>query len=535
MYMGAFTMPSKANATEKTHTPPESKTISPPKSGVSSIKDSPVYGIFNLQRKIGNQAVQRLLYSGVLQFKPAVAVKSAGTAGQGNETIQRAYFNVGSVTIQIDYGVVNIVAPAFYVSNIETRFTNWTGSPATIIDTDLAALTAPQQQWVLFGLDLLMRNTTTAHASLDKTQAVQRLITYAPSATTQPLSGGLRDFSFEKEVLRVSGWFEPALTAPLTAPTGNTLTAITSEYNPPPGANAPAGGVLDSARLGNEIPPALITYLNQRDPANWAATGTQSLSTLQPIADLIQAEARTFFAPYADTAMSNQYSANWVYSAHLVSTSSITPTQSQRINYLLNRAEIVGRRDKPGGSIFANCNYDSGRSADRAELLNIVTTMEADPAIQATVNRLIQQTGRTNRSSGPTVSVPTEYDSATYTEFEARWKSIRTLAHELVHVLVHPSFPAQANNVRFGQIIREGFTEILGVQLYDQLRAGANADANFKSQLEAGITGSATLAPPATTIRYGDAGLAAERIRNQVQDDNFRAAYFLGALNLVGL
>ncbi|HWS90143.1 MAG TPA: DUF4157 domain-containing protein [Pyrinomonadaceae bacterium] len=459
---------------------------------------------------------------------PPVSVARYG----GLPRLSRASFNVGSVTVNVDYGNVVHIPASDYVNEIEARFAAWTGSPAATIHAALTALTTAQQRWVLLALDLLVDNTTAAHGALNRVQAMQRVIARAPASTTPPL--GVANFDFENEVLRVSGWFEVALTAGLTAPTGATLTNLTSLYNPPPGPSAPAAGVLDVAGLHADLPPALTTLLTARDPANWAATGTQAIGTIQAIGDEIQAEARGFFAPYADTAISNVYSSNWAYSTNIYSVTATVPTRDQRLGYLLNRAEIVGRRSQPGGSIFSNVNFDSGRAADRAELLNIATTLEANATIAAIVDRLLQHTGRTDRATN-TVGISTEFNLGVMNECEARWGTIDTLTHELVHVLVHPSFPPRAGSIGFGQIVREGFTEVLGVQLYEHVRSKAGTDAAFKARMEAGISAAPCPTPAAATIGYGQAGTDAESIRTQVGDNNFRAAYFLGALNLVGL
>jgi hypothetical protein len=133
------------------------------------------------------------------------------------------------------------------------------------------------------------------------------------------------------------------------------------------------------------------------------------------------------------------------------------------------------------------------------------------------------------------VGISTEWNLSAATECQARWRNLDTLTHELVHALVHPSFPATATSIRFGQIVREGFTEALGVQLHTHLRTRAAADPALRGQLETGIAGPSCPPPAAATIDYGQAGANAEAIRLLVGDANFRAAYFLGATNLVGL
>ncbi|HEX4708663.1 MAG TPA: DUF4157 domain-containing protein [Candidatus Udaeobacter sp.] len=506
---------------------------------VGNLRDVPTAGNSFFLPKSGVTANES---NGFLAFHqidqvPGIVVPPLGVTPArsfGAPRLARAVYNVGALTIQIDYGNIIRVPTSDYETEIEGRFASWTGSPAAIIHAALAALTQDQKRWVLFGLDILVDNTAAAHSGFNRVQGVQRLIAHAPSAAAQPLSGPLPNFP--NEVLRVSGWFEIALSARLTAPTGATLTSISTLVNPPPGPSAPPGGALDAVRLNADIPPALIALLQARDPASWPSVGTDPIGGIQSIGDQIQVEARAFFAPYGDTAVANAYSRGWVYSAHITSTVPMVPTVDDRISYLLNRAEIVGRKSQLGGAIFDNCNYDSSRPADQAALLAIVTPMEADPVIQPLVNRLIQHTGQTaHPPGGPEVGISTEFNLSTTTECAARWQTIKTLTHELVHAMVHPTFPVSASSIRFGQIVVEGFTEVLGVQLYETIRSRAGSNAAFKGQMEAGIAAAPCPVPPAATIGYGQAGANAESIRALVGNDNFRAAYFLGAVKLVGL
>lgn len=449
--------------------------------------------------------------------------------------IARAALRVGSLLIEINYHDVIFVAPGDYQTTIESRFAAWTGHPPVAIHSDLLTLSDHGREWVLFGLDLLIRNTIAAHAALDRVEAVRRLITRAPSSGTRAL--GTASTAFEREVLQVSGWFEVALAAPLTAPTGSVRAALTGEYNPPPDISAPPGGALDPVKLEADLVPALKTLLSVVDPAKWPVVGTESFGRVQTIADQIQDEARTFFSPYADVAMDSPDARGWAYSTNLSDVTAATPTQDQRIAYLLNRAESVGRREELGPSIFSTVNYESGRPADRAALLGIVTAMEADPSVSATVDRIIKHTGRTEHDESPPavrVAISTEFNLAAQTQCQARWKTIRALCHELNHALVHPRFPATATTIGFGLIVREGFAEVLGVQLYRHVRGKAQADRAFKAQMEAGMF-TACPAPPEVSLLYGEAAASAERIRSRVGNDNFRAAYFLGAVRLVGL
>lgn len=462
----------------------------------------------------------------VLQGKSAIALRSH------EQVIQRAQITVGSVTVQIDFGDVNAVAAADYVTEVESRYVAYTGAAdASAIHAALAALTSGQQKWVLFAVDLLQDNTGATPAGFDRALGVQRLIAHAPSASNQPL-GTLGDF--ENEVLRTSGWFELALSSGLTAPTGADLATIGALYNPPPGPLAPVGGALDTVRLTADLPPALTTFLTARDPASWLGTATHSIADIQSVGDEVMTEAKSFFSPWAETARESAYHGSWVYSANITDTTTQAPTTGHRIIYLTNRANLVGWRDPGTGSIFANSNFDSSRPADRAALHSIVTVLEATPAIAAVVDRLIQHTGFHDPVTR-TVGINPEFDTTRHTDCQYRWRNIDTLCHELVHVLAHHDFRAAASGVAQRQILREGFTEVLAVQLQDHLRTRAASDAGLKTRLETGIAGAPCPAPPAGTVGYGAAGTSAATIRTTVGDDHFRAAYFHGRVDLVGL
>jgi hypothetical protein len=462
---------------------------------------------------------------GAAWLSPASAVSRGGV-----HRVARAQFRVGATTVTVDYGNVAGVPVGDVVQTIEAMYTAWTGGPVSDIHAAVVALTSAQQRWLMFALDLVIDNTPAPLAGLDRRQAVNRLIGRAPLSPVQPSDP--RPEVFERDVLSSAGWFETALTVGLTPPSAAVRAALGPLYNPPSVMGGPVGP-LDAAQLQTALPPALEALLLTNDPAGWPATGAAPLSDLQTVADVIQTEARSFFSPYADTRIDNPSIVSWQYGAHLISVTASAPTHTQRIQYLLNRAEVVGRDTSGGSSIFDDANVDLSRPGDRAALLGIVTTMEADPTIQARTDRLIQHTGRTVISPLE-VGVSTEFNAATSTDCQVRWQRIRTLSHELCHALVHPNFFARATSVGFSQVIREGFTEVLGMQLYRHLRARAAADVVLKGRLEAGL-GAACPAPPLGTLGYRDAGRNAEDVRTRIGDQNFRAAYFLGATSLAGL
>jgi hypothetical protein len=456
--------------------------------------------------------------------------------------VQRAVVPMGAVNIRIDYGNIIYVPYGGEADQIVAMIPALTGAPLGAADeTAIRALAAPAQRWLMFALDLLGDNRATA-PGLSLSTAVQRLSVYAPTALHVPLPDADNRFVFE--VMRESGWSQEALGGRLNAPGAADRTAIDRIVNPPPSSGS-VGDPLDVPEFHRRLDPAVRQLLNALDPGRWTNRGTRSIAAFQSLGDTILEEARTFFAPYAEAAIGNMFHLRpaWSASSNIFDVGALVPTQAQRIGYLLNRAEIIGRASTAQGTvitdlnIFADTHYDPNR--DDAELLALVTAIESDPTMQAIVDRLIQHTGRQSGSgTGTRIGLVTEYNADRATACQDHWQGIDTLCHEVLHALSHPNFEAVARggSVRFPQVIREGFTEVLGVQLFnDRVKPKAASEAAFKSLLESGVSGAPCPAPPNATIGYGSAGSGAEAIRTRVGDDRFRAAYFLGRPTLAGL
>lgn len=456
-------------------------------------------------------------------------------------TVQRAVIPQGALTITVNYGPLLPVALADRADHAVGQITAFAGAPPLATqETAISALGPVAQRWLMFALKLLSDNTAAA-STLDRGVATQRLIDHAAGAIHAPLPDPAHEFV--REAMRVSGWSETAQSQRLTAPVDPDLSAIDTIVNPPPSTGA-IGDPLDVAAFQTRLPPALTHLLTTLDPAGRARVGTRALSAFQAIGDVVQTEARSFFAPYADAAIGNLYDLRptWHASANIFDVGALTPNAAQRRGYLSNRAEIVGRSATRSAivndpHIFADVHFESTRATDRVELSSIVTTMEADPAIAPVVDRLIKHTGRqSGRGSATRIGLVTDFDAGRRSACTDHWAGIDTLCHEVLHALVHPDFVATAGRVAFPQVVREGFTEVLGVQLFnDRIVPKANADAAFKTTLETGVTGAPCPAPVVATIGYRSAGSGAESIRTKVHDENFRAAYFLGRPALAGL
>lgn len=453
--------------------------------------------------------------------------------------IQRAVTILNGQTINIDYG--NIIFETNYLLGAQTAITTFIGGPpSALMNLSLGSLTSIQQKWLLFAIDLLNDNTTSAHAGLNRTEAVTKLIQFAPISSTPPLPN-FQDFV--REVMMNSGWLDTALTIGLTAPTTTDQAVIDNIINPPATGGA-SPGPLDIPLLQSRLIPALTFLLNQRDPALITNVGRQSIGNIQNIGNDILTEARSFFSPMADASSNSVFNINpaWVASANISDTTTQTPDQGDRLNYLANRAQIVGRSDAISPvindpNIFADTNFDGTRTRDRQALFTIISGMESNSTIRPIVNRLILHTGfQTGSGSSTHIGINPEFNATTTNDCVARWRTIDTLCHEVLHALSHPNFENASNSISFPQVVREGFTEVLGNQLFnDRVIPKAASNSVFKLSLEAGVPTIPCGPPAAGTIGYQNAGSGAETIRQTVGDQNFRAAYFLGRKDLVGM
>ncbi|MEN8175528.1 MAG: DUF4157 domain-containing protein [Pseudomonadota bacterium] len=453
--------------------------------------------------------------------------------------LRRAIFRQGKLTIDIDYGNVVLVPEADWPDRILALVAVLTGSaPAAAQEATIRGLAARNQRWLLFAFQLLSDNRAAA-TTLDWGQAVDHLVAHAPAARFRPLPDP--DRQFVREVLRVSRWSETALAERLPAADVFDQAVAEAVVNP---QRTTTQNRLKLREFNRRLPAALEHYLTEIDPANWTSAGTRSISAFQAIGDIVLEEARQFFAPYADAAAGNLFDLQprWHASANIFDTNAQTPDADDRESYLLNRAELVGRATQSSTriidpNIFKDVHFDNQRGRDQRALLRVVHSVLGKSGMRARVDRIIQDTGRQFGTGTSTkIGIETQFDAGSLTACEDHWQAIGTMCHEVLHALVHPDFFAVSTRVSFPQVIREGTTEVLSVQLFnDWFLVKARNDSTFKARLEASLSDTPCPDPAQRTLGYGTAGQGAEEIRAQVGDDNFRAAYFLGKAELAGL
>lgn len=457
--------------------------------------------------------------------------------GQHPGRINRAVdFNIGDAEVHADYSArssdndnVNKQNLTKTVGQITERVTK------NFLLIEIDDMTESQRKWAVYGLVLLSNNKDKA-PGLDLKQALIDIIFHAKKAATTPVDNPAPPYPFESEVLRISGWLEKALLKNLSAP----LLNITDElYNPPIPLSKPVvlgekpvTLPLDESILNTELPLALENYIISTSP-DPSTQPKQSVDSLKIVSDAVYTVAREFFAPYVGATKKDIVPAGWQYSSSIHSTTDQTITQNTRYSLLRNRAQLVGNSGG-GGSIFSRAHFDISNTTHAQKLEIIIQYLEGK--LRQRIDWHIQQIGRTSPGEHAVYMPPVHRMS---TDGQARWSAIDTLTHELLHALAHPDFTAKASNIRHAAIIQEGFTEMLGVDLYNEVAARAAKNQVFRKTMHTGI-GDFNIPPlpHQATVDYGKAGEDAVEIRRRMGPNGKKevlAAYFLGAVHLIGL
>lgn len=460
----------------------------------------------------------------------------------GPKKIHRATTSVSGQTVKIDYADVMKVTDT--LAEINRRIEVFTGkAPIATVVKAITALDPTKRSWLLYALDVLMENTASPHRALDKNGAVDRLIAQAAISTTQPVAN--RDkFSevkkFVEEVMLISGWTAAAVTKDIYAPNKTDRAAIKTIFNPADeeGDKNP----FDKVTFDQKMNKLLKDYLKQVDPGVWKSTGTQSMTEIAAIGDIILDEAKAYFYPFVTASSASMFHLKtpWKASKNIVDANKEPANKKQRTDYVASRAsKILWNQDirpplHPEKDIFKTVHYNPKR--DEADFDGLVESIEQDQVQQPILDRIVVHTGWKKETGIKTqIGISAEYDSSKTSECKARWDSIDTLCHEVLHALVHPNFEKAAEKQGFAQVGHEGFTEVLGTELFNKhivMKAGFKPD--FKAKLEAGLPNTPCGSPDDATIGYASAGKGAEDIRKKIDYPAMKAAYFLGRTDLAG-
>jgi hypothetical protein len=340
-------------------------------------------------------------------------------------------------------------------------------------------------------------------------------------------------------------------------------TALIADEPPPgPGGDTAAPGAPGRGQAGSSAPGGILTgtlYYAVKDDllpklagvlvaeaSYWREPDGQDL-TAQPlaglggIANVIQRYLARSFQPYADGWPAGPGNNGFRYSDVLTDSQAVPAGEKDQLFYLYNRATLIGWKPEFGAPL-ATAGYDSRREDEQDTLRAVLREgLAASEQLRSDVSLLIKFTPMHTPSDG-NVYIQTVFPSAAWNASpdrwaKWRWRTLRTLMHELLHKLAHQNYLAARERVRNDQVILEGFVDLLTAQLftwlYRELKEPGNerlADALFQ-----GIEGRCEPDERLFTVGYGQAGETAHAISELVPTENIQAAFFLGAVDLIGI
>jgi hypothetical protein len=244
----------------------------------------------------------------------------------------------------------------------------------------------------------------------------------------------------------------------------------------------------------------------------------------------VQGQAWRYFQPYAAARTDGPFVDKFSYSAKLYDKTALQPTEGRLLGYVLNRMNLVGAEGEEGLSILARAGYDASRDEDKRVLLQAAGDwLQKDARRPNRIDFLVRHIDSTSHGGGD-IGLVTEFPFHV-TQAEWRWRQIRTLIHELGHVLMHPDLKNAAKAIAAPQVITEGFVEVITRELYNNIVGSLTAE--IRDSIQNGVDKPAD--PEPTGLEYGKSGVAAARVFDQVGRDQFFRAFFNGDIRQVGL
>jgi hypothetical protein len=463
--------------------------------------------------------------------------------------------NFGPVRINVDYSglgpLLTQLGEGRYLNHMHRLLTE---DEKTELWPEIAGLDSAARSWLAHAFYLYMRNQETLRGHLraanvrpayfDEPAAVARLIARSAEHTTMPAP---RTSAFEREVLGVSGWTEAVVPRALARLPEEVVARLHLIYHPPRSGNGDEGrprpGPMNAAMLEAELLPVLREDIARQAeywrPPQGGQLEPEPIDRIMNLADFMQIYVAACLQPYADGRRDGPFYTGFRYSEHLRSTYELPAEPADQSGYLFNRMLRIGW-DATYGRLLAVAQYDGGRAGDRETLRDLAAaSLAADEALRGDVVHLIRHMSAHGGGADKIFFQPVFPGPSWGTRAKWRWRTIRTLTHELLHRLAHPGFLATATdqrlNIADSLIISEGFVDLLTTDIYTQLLGEVKTNPTAAELLFGGVGDPGTPDGPLLGIGYGGAGMSADQIRLLVTDDRVRAAFFLGAIHLVGL
>ncbi|WP_204040457.1 hypothetical protein [Acrocarpospora phusangensis] len=387
--------------------------------------------------------------------------------------------------------------------------------------------------WLTHALYLHASNRGTLPPEFDHAAAVARLLKRAGRHTTMP---GDPDQAFEREVLSVGGWAGSVLTRELKPPPDQYARVIDGLYNPR-GSGGQAIGPLKKDVLRDTLLPALETMMDT-EIGYWRRGDepleAEPLDRVRGVASYVQDYVARALGPYPLACQDGPYWEGFRYADRVQSTAELPTEPEHLLNYLRNRAQLIGRAAKYDAPLV-QASFDGNRAEDVQELDRLLAEFLKGERIWRSVHVLIKRTGAHTGGEGNISIQPILPNETWGTKADWRWRTLRTLVHEFLHRLAHPAFTAKATTIGHGQVLKEGFVDLLTVDVFAKLAEDVGKSPELCRRLLGELGLGTTPKDSLMHADYGQASDSAETIRRAVGDKNVRAAFFLGATHLIGL
>ncbi len=494
--------------------------------------------ILSLQQTIGNRAVNRLI-------APNKSAKPSPPHPQASSKPLIQRFMVGDdLDIQVDIAnwsppvpddVENALMPVVAKPNIALQFFYSVNNRA-LVDS------AAKSQAIFAAVKIFLDNNHALPVIPNGTEAqaaIMSLFHDIRNGRFQTVPAN--PIPFAREVLQRTSWFEKALANKAgklsDSLNGPKLDYVKAQYRRDTSPTAPKDiKPLNEETLRRKLAGNLIAVLEKYDSEGKETIDKPLNPTMKDKATIVQAIANEFYEPYAQTA-NTPFSLDqgtvhgWKYADKVVDLQQEIIPPETRMAYLRNRAghSEVG--------VLEEANFNSSREVDNLILEEILTGLLNNSNITAMVDRHLRVHGRTDADKVVHLNTRLQKKGeGVEADTTAEWDTIHTLCHELMHVMVHPRFDAASSKIENAQVIKEGFVELLGFELYTNILRKASSNAQFKAQITNGLTTAELPAfPTRPQMGYGEAAQSAAAVMDQVGEKRVVTAFFLGKPELVGI
>ncbi|MFC5823065.1 hypothetical protein [Nonomuraea insulae] len=368
----------------------------------------------------------------------------------------------------------------------------------------------------------------------DDAQAIEWLLKWGRLSKALPGDSGQR---FEREALSASGLVKRLLINGLAPLTDKTVAELESIYSPAY-VSTGTGTVrktppLKIGLLRNGLFRGLTQLVDGQiayfEPGKGVKLQRDSMDWFKEQATHVQDYVKFECGPYPLANPDSGLLTGYELSTHLESTEAVQLNDRRLLGYLLNRAQVVGY-GSAYGKPFATADFDGLRDEDA--LYDLMGELLRKPGMRDKVGRCLQLTG--SHSSDGTIRMnPVIPPETSIGRTELRWNQLRTLIHEFLHHLSHPDFNDKADTIGHGQIIDEGFVDMITAIIFRQL---ADEIGKKPEMAERFLRIKEPAKPSARqlTTGYAEAGKGADQITGKIGQDRAYAGFFLGATKFLG-